>query len=140
MHVIINSRNYRNFEVISCEYLRRLVNKNMSFFKVLLNVSFHFAKICFRCPTININNCKEKILCRNHHFLKIFLKMLSAPRDIRSFSFLLILPNFMQSIIHVPEFIFEFSDNLLSFFVSSLLMFFHCQKYEICEFGSFMSR
>lgn len=139
MHVIVNSRNDRHFKIIPCKYLWRLVNKKMSLLVILFDMIFHFIKVGIRRPTIHINNCKKKILCWNHHFPEFLLKMLCTPWDIGGFSFLLIVSDFVQSIIHMPEFVFKLFDDLLCFFVCSLLMFFHCQKYEICELGSLMS-
>lgn len=139
VHIIINPGYDRNFKIISCKYLWRLVNKKMLLFIILSDMIFHFIKVCIRRPAIHINNCKEKILHLDHHFSEFLLNMLCTPWDIGGFSFLLILPHFVQSIINMPEFVFKLFNDLLCFLVCSLLMFFHCQEYEICELGSLMS-
>lgn len=44
----------------------------------------------------------------------------------------------MEGIVHVSEFATEAPYDFLSFFVCSLLMFFHGQEYEIGVFATFM--
>jgi hypothetical protein len=61
--------------------------------------------------------------------------MFSTPGDVRSFTFLLILFDLMQCEVHVFEFSFETLNNLISFFISTLLMFLHGEVDKILEFA-----
>jgi hypothetical protein len=79
VHVVVDSRDHGNLKMISCEYLWRLINVNVSLFPVFIDVVLHLVEVNIWRPTVNINDSQEQVLCRHHNFFKLLLQMLGAP-------------------------------------------------------------
>lgn len=56
MHVVVDSRNDGDFQMISSKDLWGLVNEDMSVFPVLSDVVLDFIEVDIRGPTVDIDN------------------------------------------------------------------------------------
>lgn len=82
MHVVIDSGDDWDFQVISGEHLWGLVDEDMSLFPVLSDMVFNLIEVHIRRPAVDVDNGQKQVFSRNHHLLKLFFQMLRAPRDV----------------------------------------------------------
>jgi hypothetical protein len=73
VHIVIDSGDDRHLKVVSGENLRRLVNIDVSFFPVVVDVVLDLVEIDTRRPAVDVNDGQEKVLSRDHHVFEFLL-------------------------------------------------------------------
>lgn len=97
--------------MISSKHLSRLKDGFVSKIVFIFNSLLNFGNIDFRHPGVSVNDCEENIINIDSMFLEfLFFKVLGTPRNIRGFSFLLKLSNFMMAVAHQFEVLAIFSN------------------------------
>jgi hypothetical protein len=65
--------------VVSGENLWRLVDVDVSFFPVVVDVVLDLVEIDVGRPAVDVDDGQEEILSRDHHFFEFLLQVLGAP-------------------------------------------------------------
>ena len=126
--------------MISGEELVWLIDVIMSLLPMCCDVVLNFIRVNIGHPAINIHNGEEEILSWKIELFEFGCHLLGAPINIWPFSLVLIFSQFMGRVIYLSEFRRELIDELLSFDICALFMFFHRQIYKVGLFGTLVSR
>lgn len=79
VHIVIDSRDDRYLKVVSGENLRRLVDIDVPFFPVVVDVVLDLVEIYTGRPAVDVDDVQEKVLSRDHHVFEFLLQVFSAP-------------------------------------------------------------
>ena len=107
MDDVMNSSDHGDIKIVSGEDLRWLEHYGMTICIIIDELLFENLEVKIWCPRVCVKNCEEYLIWVNHSLLEIWFKMFCTPWDIRSFTFLFMLSNFMSCILNNSKFIFE---------------------------------
>lgn len=79
MHIVINSRDNRHFEMITCEHLGWLVDEDVALLVVGANVVLDLIEVGVRGPAVDIDDGEEEVVHWDHHLGELLLQMLRTP-------------------------------------------------------------